>query len=206
MLTVLAAMTFHKASAVFVILYVVYNIPVTKWLMLGAAALSLLAGLLCEPIINFILTYVFPYNPIYHFRDGGETLLIVLWIVAIFAYWLLKDQMEEGKIRLPFLMVLIAAALQPVCFAFYNWLRIVLFFRIALVPLCVQLYMAIFCRREGNRVLALIECRAPRIHDMILRVYDSRGFQAAAQSAMFAVLFLWYLSELDEAVYLMAPL
>lgn len=206
LVTVLVAMTFHKASAVFVIIYLVYNIPVTKWLIFGSAAIAVFAGVLCEPIINFILTYVFTYNPIYHIRDGGETLLIVLWVVVILAYWLLKDRMDEGKVRLPFLMVLIAATLQPVCFAFYNWLRVVLFFRIALVPLSAQLFEAIFCRREGNKVLALVERRIPGIYGFTRRMYDSKGFGIAAQVVMFAVLFLWYLSELDGAVYLMAPL
>ena len=206
LLTVLAAMTFHKASAVFVISYVLYIVPINKWLLIAAATLSLAGGLLCEQIMDFILNNIVTYHEMYHIRDGGETLLIVLWVVVLISYWLLKDRMNEDMIRLPFLMVLTAAVLQPICFAFYNWLRIVLFFRIALVTLSAQLYTSVFCRRSGNKVLSLMERWMPGVYGAVLHIYDSKGFQIAAQCVMFSILFLWYLSELDGAVYLMAPL
>lgn len=206
LLTVLAAMTFHKASIVFVVIYVLYAIPINKWTLIVAAVISLLGGLFCEQIMDFILNNIITYHEIYHIRDGGETMLIVLWVVVLLSYWLLKERMNEATIRLPFLMVLTAAVLQPVCFAFYNWLRVVLFFRVALVALSAQLYTSIFCRKSGNKVLLLMERWMPKAYHAVLRVYDSRGFQIAAQCMMFAVLFLWYLSELDGAVYLMTPL
>lgn len=111
LLSVLLAMTFHKFSIVFVLIYFLYALPVSKWLLLGGAAIAVVGGVFCEPIMSFILTYVFECNPIYHISDGGETLLAVLWIVVLLSYWILKDQMNDGKVKLPFLMVLTAAAL-----------------------------------------------------------------------------------------------
>lgn len=203
---VLLAMTFHKMAIVFILIYFLYALPVSKWLLFGGAALAIVGGVFCQPIMSFILTYVYEYHVRYHFADGGQNLLAALWIVVLLSYWLLRDRMEDGKVKLPFLMVLTAAALQPVCFAFYNWLRVVLFFRIALVALCAQLYGALFAQKENNRVLDLMRRYAPKIHARVLSVYDKKGFQAVMQLLLFGVLFVWYLTELDGAVYVMAPL
>lgn len=202
---VLLAMTFHKMSIVFVLIYFLYALPVSRWLLLGGVAIAIVGGVFCQPIMSFILTYVYQYHDMYHISDGGQNLLVALWIVVLLSYWLLKDQMEDGKVKLPFLMVLSAAALQPVCFAFYNWLRVVLFFRIALVPLCARLYETLFIRQE-NKALDLLCRYAPKTHARVLSVYDKKGFQAAMQLILFGVLFAWYLTELDGAVYVMAPL
>lgn len=206
LVVVLLAMTFHKMSIMFALIYFLYGLPVNKWLLLGGAVFAFACGVFCEPIMSFILTYLYEYHTRYHIADGGETLLIVLWIVVLLSYWLLKDQIAAGSDKLPFLMVLTAAAFQPVCFAFYNWLRVVLFFRIALVPLCAQLYVALFCGKEKNQALALLNHYAPKVHAVFLAAYDRKWFQALMQVILFSVLFLWYISELDGAVYTMAPL
>lgn len=205
LLSVLLAMTFHKMSFFFVLVYILYGFPVNKWLFMAAAAAAVIGGVFCQSIMSFILAYVYEYHPMYHISDGGENLLLVLWVMVLLSYWLLGDRMSEPKIKLPFIMLLIAAALQPICFAFYTWFRVVLFFRIALVPLCSQLYTSLFCRKEGNRVLMLLKRYAPGVYPMVLTAYDTKWFQAAAQVLLFAVLFVWYLSELERSVYYMAP-
>lgn len=205
LLIVLLAMTFHKMSLVFVLVYILYAFPVNKYLLASAAVVAVIGGVFCQPIMSFILTYVYEYHPMYHISDGGYTLCFVLWIMVSLSYWLLKDQMEDPHNKLPFIILLIAAALQPICFAFYNWLRIVLFFRIALVPLCARLYTALFCRKESNSALKLLKQYTPGLHRAVLSVYDTKWFQAAAQCILFAVLFVWYLSELEDAAYYMAP-
>lgn len=205
LLTVALAMTFHKMSFVFLPFYILYAFPVNKWLIGAAAAAAVVGGLFCKPIMNFILTYVYEYHSMYHIADGGYNLLIVMWILVFLSCWLLRHRMEDPKVRVPFLMVLAAAALQPVCFAFYNWLRIVLFFRIALVPLCAELYTTLFCEKEENPALILAERICPRLSAAVLSVYDSKWFRAFALVVLFAVLFVWYLTELEDAVYIMAP-
>lgn len=164
-------------------------------------------GIFGKPIIEFGIAVIYPrYTNFPRLSIGGGTLLALLWVVTLLSYWLLHDRLNEDHVRLPFLMVLIAATIQPICFAFYNWLRVVLFFRIALVPMSAQLYVALFQRKEDNHALALLERFAPRLHSVVLSVYDTKWFQIAVQVMMFAVLFVWYVSELEEAVYIMAPI
>lgn len=206
LLVVLAAMSFHKASVVMVGLYLVYRIPINKWLLLGSAATSAVLGILGKPIIEFGIALIYPrYTHLPRLVIGGETLLLLLWAVVLLAYWMFQDRMDEGRIRLPFLMILIAAVIQPICFAFYNWLRIVLFFRIALVPMTAILYTEMFERKENNKMLMLLERCAPGLHKTVLSVYDKKCSRAVAQVLLFAFLFVWYVSELDGARYLMAP-
>lgn len=200
------AMLFHKVSIVFLGLYVVYNIPINRRLLILCAGLSLLLGIFGRPIIEFGIAFIYPrYTKIPRLNMGGETLLALFWVVVLLSYWAFRGQLQTGKVRLPFLMVLIAATIQPVCFAYYNWLRVVLFFRIALVPLSALLYQRLFCTIPGNPVLALVERRVPRWYPKAAAVYQSRWFPVFAQLVMFAVLFVWYVSELEGARYLMAP-
>ena len=207
LLMVLLAMTFHKVSVVFLALYVIYRIPITKWLLIGCAGGAVVLGFFGDKIIDFGIRVLYPrYTTFPRLSIGGGTLLALLWTVTLLSYWLLRDRMDEDRIRLPFLMILIAATIQPVCFAFYNFLRVVLFFRIALVPMTAELYVALFRRKEGNRALALLERYTPALHRAVLRIYDKKWFQVAAQLILFAVLFVWYDSELDGAVYIMAPI
>lgn len=206
LLIVLAAMTFHKTAVVFLGLYMVYKVPVNKWLLLVCAGCTLVLGLFGRPIIEFGISVIYPrYSEMELQRIGGETLLALLWVVALLSYWLLLDRMNEDRVRIPFLMILIAATLQPLCFTFFWWLRIVLFFRIALVPMTVLLYEELFCKKD-NRVMALLQRYLPGIHCRLLPLYDRKWFPVAAQLLLFAVLFVWYVSELDGAVYRMAPI
>lgn len=206
LLVVLAAMTFHKTAVVFLGLYILYNIPINKWLLLVCAGCTLILGLFGRPIIEFGISVIYPrYLHMDLQRIGGETLLALLWIVTLLSYWLLNDKLTEDRVRIPFLMVLIGATLQPLCFTFFWWLRIVLFFRVALVPMTVLLYTELFCRKD-NRAMMLLQRYLPGIHSRLIPLYDRKWFPVVAQLLLFAVLFVWYVSELDGAVYRMAPI
>lgn len=202
----LIAMSFHKVSVVFLGMYIVYNIPIRKWLLVLCGGLSLVFWLFGKQIIDLGIKYIYPlYINFPRLQIGGYNLYIVMWILTLLSYWLLKDRMQEGRIRLPFLMVLIAATIHPVCFDFYNWFRVVLFYRIGLVPLTAELYSELFCHKD-NKFMVLLEKRLPKLHGAVLSVYDTKWFQAAAQVMLFTVLFIWYLTELEDAVYIMAPI
>lgn len=206
LLVVLAAMTFHKTAIVFLGLYILYRVPINKWLLLICAGCTLLLGLFGRPIIEFGISVIYPrYSEMELQRMGGETLLALLWVVTLLSYWLLKDRLTEDRVRIPFLMVLIGATLQPLCFTFFWWLRIVLFFRVALVPMTVLLYTELFCR-EDNRAMVLLQRYLPGIHRQLLPLYNRKWFPVVSQLLLFAVLFVWYVSELDGAVYRMAPI
>lgn len=202
---VLLAMTFHKISVVFVFLYPIYRLPVNRRLLLGGIAAAVVLSVFSKPIVELGIALFYPrYLEYPRLAEGGQTLLAMLWVVALLSYWLLKERMEEPKIRLPFLMILTAAAIQPVCFAFFWFLRVVLIFRVALVPMTAALYRELF-RNPENQAMALLEKRLPRLYQAVLPLYGKKWFAVAGQVALFAVLFVWYVSELDGAVYAMAP-
>ena len=206
LLTVLAAMSFHKVAVVFIPLYLVYSIPINKWLLLAGAGASVFLGLFGKPIIRFGIAVIYPRYLNYPLlTDGGYTLLALLWVITLLSYWLLHHRLEDPSVKIPFLMVLVAAMIQPVCFAFFWWLRVVLFFRIALVPMTAHLYNTLFLDPD-NKAMGLLQHYAPGLHAALVPMYGKRWFRVAAQLILFAVLFVWYESELDGAVYIMAPI
>lgn len=207
LLVLLAAMSFHKISIVFLGLYILYAFPINKWLLIFCAACSLVLSFFGESIINFGVVYIYPrYLEYPRSEMGGEVLLAALWIVTLLSYWLLHDQLDDHKVRIPFLMTLIAATIQPICFSFFLWGRIVLIFQIALVPMTAHLYTALFEKAQGNKALQLVQAYTPRLYMGIRNVYEKTWFRIAAQILLFSILFLWYNRELDGAVYRMAPI
>lgn len=201
------AMTFHKVAVVYVGLYILYRLPVNKWLLLAGGLCAGVMWAFGGKIIEIGIRWIYPrytMNP--RIVMGGGNLLAAMWAVVLLSYWLLGDRMEEGRVRLPFLMILIGAVIQPVCFAYYNFYRVVLFFRVGLVPMTGILYDALFCRKEGNRALALLGRVSPGMQRGILKVYDRRWFRLLGLIILFGVLAVWYDTEVGDLVYIMAPI
>lgn len=206
LLVLLAAASFHKTVLVMAVIYVAYQLPINRWTLLGAMGCSAVLGLTAKPMMQFFYDHIYNYGDVFLKADGGWTMLIVLWVFTLLVYGLMGQRLKEPKIRLWFSMLLIAAVIHPVVFAFYNWCRIVLFFRVAMVMLIPELYVTLFRRKEGNVGLALLNRFAPGLCGAIDAVFDRKWFQTAVQLAMFAVLFVWYVSELCGAVYTMMPM
>lgn len=206
LMVVAAAMCFHKVAVVFVGLYFIYPVSINKCLLLGCAAVSVALGLLGEPIIRFGISVIYPRYLHYPLeRMGGGTLLALFWVVTLLTYWLLGEKRNQPEVRLPFLMVLIAATIQPICFTFFWWLRVVLFFRIGLVPMTALLYQAIFRDTEDNRLLVLLGSFSPSAEKRLRGWFGRPWFRAVTLLALFGVLFIWYVSELEGGRYVMAP-
>ena len=206
LLILLAAMSFHKTAVVFLWIYLIYNVPIGKWLLIGCAGLAMVLGFFGNDIIDLGIALLYPKYALFpRLVIGGYTLLALLWVVTLLSYWVFRDRMEDPRVRIPFLMILTAATIQPVCFAFYNWLRIVLYFRVALAAITAELFVELFQNKE-NVVLALVNKVSPKLHGQIVKLYDTKWFSLAMQLVLFAVLFVWYVSELDGAVYRMAPI
>lgn len=204
-----AAMLFHKSALLLGILYFAYLLPVDRRLILAAAVCAVLLAFLGRPILIFVVSFLYPVyleHPELLAAEGGVTMLVVLWIFVGLCWLLLGEKLKEPRLKLPFLMLLIAAVLQPVALAFYNWSRVVVYFRVSLILLVPELYRAVMSPGEDNRLLALAAVHAPRVHRAFLKVCENRWFHAAVQVLMFAVLFFWYRDELDVAVYTMAPI
>ena len=206
LLILLAAMSFHKTAVVFLWIYLIYNIPIGKWLLIGCAGLAAVLGFFGNAIIDLGIALLYPKYALFpRLSIGGYTLLALLWVVTLLSYWVFRQRMDDPRVRIPFLMILTAATIQPVCFAFYNWLRIVLYFRVALAAITAELFVELFQNKE-NVVLALVNKVSPKLHGQIVKLYDTKWFSLAMQLVLFAVLFVWYVSELDGAVYRMAPI
>lgn len=206
LLILLAAMSFHKTAVVFLWIYLIYNIPIGKWLLIGCAVLAVILGFFGNDIIDLGIALLYPKYALFpRLSIGGYTLLALLWVVTLLSYWVFRQRMDDPRVRIPFLMILTAATIQPVCFAFYNWLRIVLYFRVALAAITAELFVELFQNKE-NVVLALVNKVSPKLHGQIVKLYDTKWFSLAMQLVLFAVLFVWYVSELDGAVYRMAPI
>lgn len=205
LLTVLAAMLFQKAAAVFIPMYIAYAFPVNKLLMRLAVVACIAMAVLGGPIMRFVNTYIYSYEDYFFGLDGGFTMLAVLWIFTLMVYWLMGHRLQEPKIKLLFLMMLVSAVIQPVCFTFSNWCRIVLFYRVAMAALIPELYATLFLSRENNKMLTILEKRMPKVYGFVNGNFEKKWFRAAVQIAMFAVLFAWYVSELDGAYYILAP-
>lgn len=206
LLILLAAMSFHKTAAVFLWIYLIYKIPIGKMLLLGCAGLAVVLGFFGNAIIDLGIALLYPKYALFpRLSIGGYTLLALLWVVTLLSYWVFRQRMDDPRVRIPFLMILTAATIQPVCFAFYNWLRIVLYFRVALAAITAELFVELFQNKE-NVVLALVNKVSPKLHGQIVKLYDTKWFSLAMQLVLFAVLFVWYVSELDGAVYRMAPI
>ena len=206
LLILLAAMSFHKTAVVFLWIYLIYNIPIGKWLLIGCAGLAVILGFFGNDIIDLGIALLYPKYVLFpRLVIGGYTLLALLWVVTLLSYWVFRQRMDDPRVRIPFLMILTAATIQPVCFAFYNWLRIVLYFRVALAAITAELFVELFQNKE-NVVLALVNKVSPKLHGQIVKLYDTKWFSLAMQLVLFAVLFVWYVSELDGAVYRMAPI
>ena len=206
LLILLAAMSFHKTAVVFLWIYLIYNIPIGKWLLIGCAGFAAVLGFFGNAIIDLGIALLYPKYALFpRLSIGGYTLLALLWVVTLLSYWVFRQRMDDPRVRIPFLMILTAATIQPVCFAFYNWLRIVLYFRVALAAITAELFVELFQNKE-NVVLALVNKVSPKLHGQIVKLYDTKWFSLAMQLVLFAVLFVWYVSELDGAVYRMAPI
>ncbi len=206
LLVVLAAMSFHKTAVVFVGLYIIYKIPINKWLLIACAGIAVVFGFFGNTIIDIGIALVYPkYAEFPRLVLGGETLLALCWVITLLSFWVFHDRFDDDRIRLPFLMILTAATIQPICFAFYNWLRIVLYFRVGLVAMTAQLYAALF-ETKDNAVTRLLSRICPRLYGFVIGLYDKKWFPVAMQLVLFAVLFVWYHSELEGAQYVMAPI
>lgn len=202
LLTVLLAMTFHKTAGAFILVYIGCMLPVNKWLLLAAMLGSALVGVFGQPILNLLNQLVtYPGAPAY---DGGITLLAVLWTIVFISYWVLGYRMEEGRVRVPFIMLLIAAASQPIAFTFYMWARMALYFSCGMLLLLPELYDEVFCRTD-NKVLKLLEKRVPVLHRTIIKIYHTSWFHAVIQIVVFAALYIWFQQEILRP-YSLAPI
>lgn len=141
--------------------------------------LPFLATVLLAMTFHKVAVVFLPLYWLYRLPINRWLLLALLWVVTLLSCWLLDHKMEDPKVRIPFLMVLIGATIQPLCFTLFWWLRVVLFFRVALVTMIAHLYAELFGQKD-NKAMALLKRYTPRLYGRILPLYEKRWFRVVA--------------------------
>lgn len=129
---VVLAMMFHRTAGVFLLAYFVPMLPlnsVTLTFGLAGAGFLWAGGDVIWKTLN-LLAHATDIRG----NEGGYTMLLILWFCVLMIYLLLGRVIPAGM-NLSYGMVLVAAALQPVVFAFSGWARIVQYFSISIVLL-----------------------------------------------------------------------
>ena len=198
------AMLFHRTAGAFAVVYIACLFPVNKYIMMLAVAGSVALAVFGQPVMHFLNLFV--RVPAEVAFNGGITMYVVLWTLTLLVYWLLHDRLNDVKVKVPFMMLLIAAATQSISFTFSNFSRAVQYFSVALTILVPELYTVVFREKEGNPVLKLLEKWMPGAHGAVLKIYDKKWFRAGILVLMFAVLFVWFVSMLNGGYYILAPL
>lgn len=150
----LLACIFHRASVIFGIAYFIYEIKVSIKSIMGAAVISGSIYILGPRLLVFLNH--FARLPLYELSNGGMSFFMVLWLSILGAYILCKSRFNDPRFRLPFHMVLVAAAVQPLAFTLSLWYRVTLFFSLYMVLLLPYVIVHIVRVSKNNRKLLLL--------------------------------------------------
>lgn len=202
-LTVLLAALFHRTAAAFAVMYFVAMVPVNGYIVLAAAGASAACALLGAPIMGFLnMLLRVPYALE---ARGGLSMYIVLWALVMLLYMLKGKELNDRHLKLPFLMLLLAAAMQSMTFINGTFSRLVWYFSVSLVVLVPELYETVFLQKE-NTVMYFLQKRFPALHGKAEGLYDTKWFSVLGFLLMFAVLFVWFHVTLMGFRYNMAPM
>lgn len=130
LITIVIASLFHRTAIIFVIAYFIYGKKIDGKIIVGSLGMGMILGICGKYILRFL--NLFARNEEMVSQNGGAKLLVVLWGCVIVAYVVCKENLNDKKIKLPFIMMLIAATIQPLSFTFSNWVRVVYYFSIYL--------------------------------------------------------------------------
>ena len=130
LMVVLIAMLFHRTAAIFLLVYFIEGIPLNMNTIIATVPASGMIGLIGDKILNFL-------NKFARISEGGNfnggiSLLIVLWLCVVTPLICYKGKIPK-ELKFYMKLVLFAAFMQPVAFAFSNWARIVVYFSISLL-------------------------------------------------------------------------
>lgn len=190
LILIAVAALFHRTSVVFAIVYFVYNCKISKKLIAWSLVLSLGLAVAGKPIMDVL--NLFARIPVEQSFNGGITLYCVLWVLMILSYCLLSERLEEPQIKLPVIMLLVAATVQSVSFTFPLWSRVTWYFSISTVLLIPQLFLAVTSTTEKNKILALLRKYNVSQYTGIQNMMNTEAFNVAMKTVLFVVLFVWF--------------
>ena len=151
LIVIFIAFLFHRTALIFVIAYFIYGIKIDGKIIVGSLAMGITLSFGGKYILRFL--NLFARNEQIVSQNGGIKLLIVLWGCVIVAYTVCKENLDDKRVKLPFIMMLIAATIQPLSLTFSIWVRIVYYF---LVYLSLGMPMIIHKLKKDNNIATTI--------------------------------------------------
>lgn len=149
---VVIAMMFHRTAAIFLLAYIIINMPLKKTTIIFSVPFSITIGLLGKKIL-VILNHFARISESGNF-NGGVSLLIVLWLCIIAVLICFKGDIPSSLI-FSYKIVFLAAFLQPIAFTFSNWSRIVVYFSISLTIFLPNFIMKLTRDSTRNKKMQL---------------------------------------------------
>lgn len=204
LILLLLATSFHRTAIVFLSVYFVYGFPIKAKYLWGFGVCSALLGVLGRPIMMFLNQ--FARVPEIGGFNGGITMFVVLWVFVILGWLFLQDVLNEPHYKLMFVMLLLAATVQPIAFTFSNWSRVVRYFHVSLIVIIPQLYQAVCIKKENNIVLSVCRSINSKLCCKIERSYGKPGWVLATHCLIIVVLFVWMFLANDGIHYVFAPM
>lgn len=125
----LIAMLFHRTAIVFILAYIISNIPLDKIKIMFSIPISVGIGMLGGKIL-IILNRFARISENGNF-NGGVSILIVFWLCVIAGLVCFCGKIPR-RLEFWFKLIFLAAFLQPIAFTFSNWSRVIVYFSIAL--------------------------------------------------------------------------
>lgn len=147
------AFLFHRTAVVFIPVYFLYGFKLNikmVCLFFGIGALLTFSGDFILTVLNYFARM--PYEKEY---NGGIPMLIVLALAVCIGFYALREELlENAKLKLYFLMLLCALAIQPLSFTFSIASRLVQFFSFSLVIILPAAYKKLIpTKKYGIAVL-----------------------------------------------------
>lgn len=154
---VFLAATFHFTSIVFLLLYPIAGIKISwKYFITVLISLLLFGGILIPIILNQIISSFYSnYDTYISLGNEGYGMFLMIFLFVLFCF-IVRDRMppqDRQDNNIFFHMLIIACCLQTVSFYFPLFVRLVLFFWIAVIVLIPNVIYSI--RNAKLRLLSL---------------------------------------------------
>ena len=133
---------------------------------------SVLLGAIGKPIL-YILNH-FARLPEKEYYNGGLNLLLFLWACVIIVYIFAKKEIKKPVFKQYYIMLLIAAVLQPIVFTLSLWSRVVIYFMLSIVVILPNIFYKILFNEKNRRWTFFLEIS---LYAFLLVWYSMSGLE-----------------------------
>lgn len=155
LLLLFCAMLFHRTAVVFILVYLFYDLKINGFVISLSLMFSVLLGLIGKPIL-YILNH-FARLPEKEYYNGGMNLLLFLWACVIIVYIFAKKEIKKPVFKQYYIMLLIAAVLQPIVFTFSLWSRVVIYFMLSIIVILPNTFYKILFNKKNRQWTFFLE-------------------------------------------------